>query len=101
MDFASDRRWRAICELPMAKAAVVLVAEQATLIARTRARTAVEQVMPGHREHTYAAADWLALYTALDLPAIYHAWRAALAAADIACHLVASDDLAFRTLSPQ
>ena len=73
--FEGDKQWRSICALPGEKKAVIVMADRATLLARVAARAEIES----GDGHAYSPEKWLRIYRAIDLGAVYRAWRAELA----------------------
>jgi hypothetical protein len=73
--FDADPKWHAIIDLPAKKRAVVVVASKGKLVERVKARAHVEAGEP----HEYGVEKWLRVYEAIDLDAVYAAWRAELA----------------------
>ena len=73
--FEGDAQWRAVLAIPADKKAVVVVTDRETLVRRVKARRSVETGDP----HEYGIARWLRIYEAVDVEAVYDAWRAELA----------------------
>lgn len=96
VDFRSDPAWRAVLADPAPRKAVVLVADAECILARVRTRREIEPGERGKGANVYPRASWRALYARTDLPRLYRAWCAELAACGIDCVLIDSNDLEFR-----
>lgn len=80
LDFRSnDREWRLVASLPIAKRAIVLVADAETLVSRVRQRTTREK----WSDQPYPREKFLDAFESTEPAALYEAWRAELSASGI------------------
>ena len=80
LDFRSgDSVWRLLVSLPVEKRAVIVLAEDATVLERVRGRSTRER----WNEQPYHRSKFLAAYSKWPPSALYEAWRAELASAQI------------------